>query len=249
MNVGFADYQSALVTGASSGIGAAVVRMLAEKGLAVHAVARRADRLEALATETGCVAHTIDLLDTDAIYTTLGELNVDVLVNNAGMGRGFDNLINASREDIDRTLDTNVTAAIHVLRAVMPGMVERKRGHIVNMGSVAGLYPLLSSLYGASKGAIHLLSQNLRSELRGSGVRCTEICPARVRTEFFDTALDDDDRARNAFVGFEVLEAEDIADAIRYALDAPWRVNVSTIELTPTEQYIGGISVEPVNRG
>jgi NADP-dependent 3-hydroxy acid dehydrogenase YdfG len=239
------DYRTALVTGASSGIGAAVVHALTERGLRVHAVARRRDRLQELASRTGCETQVLDVLDTDAVYDTLPTLEADVLVNNAGLGRGFDTLWQASREDIDRTLATNVTAATHVLRAVVSGMVQRRRGHVVNIGSVAGLYPLLSALYGASKGAVHLLAQNLRSELRGTRVRSTEICPARVHTEFFDHAIDDPEKAKEMLGGFGVLRPEDIASAIVFALDMPWHVNVSTIEITPTEQHIGGITVVP----
>lgn len=240
------DYHTAIVTGASSGIGDAVVRALAERGITVHAVARRADRLARLAEDTGCLPHVLDLTDTDALYAALEGIECDILVNNAGMGRSFDRLASASREDVDRVLSTNVLAATHVVRAVTPGMIERGRGHLVNIGSVAGLYPIQSSLYGASKGAIHLMAQNLRIELKGTGVRCTEICPARVRTEFFQVANDDQAVAAAAFEGFSVLEPIDIADAILYALEAPWRVNVSTIEITPTEQYVGGVFIEPV---
>ncbi len=242
------DYRTALVTGASSGIGAATVQALATRGLQVHAVARRARKLEQLAEDTGCTVHQLDLCDTDALYRVLGEIEVDVLVNNAGLGRGFDTIVNASREDIERSIDTNVTAALHVVRAVVPGMVERRRGHMVHIGSIAGLYPLLSSVYGASKGAIHLMCQNLRTELKGTGVRNTEICPGRVHTEFFDTAIDDTGRRQSMVSGFELLRAEDVADAIVFALDTPWRVNISTIELTPTEQAPGGIAIEPVKR-
>ncbi len=242
------DYKSALVTGASSGIGEAVVRALTARGIVVRAVARRGERLQKLADETGCTMHVLDLRDTDALYATLSATEADILINNAGMGRGFDTLFKATREDIEQTIDTNVTAAIHVVRAVAPGMMERRRGHIVNIGSVAGLYPLVSSLYGASKGAIHLFAQNLRLELQASGVRSTEICPARVRTEFFEVALQDRERAEAGYEGFEVLLAQDIADAIVYALDAPWRVNVSTIEITPTEQCIGGTTIVPVEK-
>ena len=138
-------------------------------------------------------------------------------------------------------------AATHVLRAVLPSMVARKRGHVVNISSVAGLYPIKSSVYGASKGAVHLLSQNLRLELQGSGVRVTEICPGRVATEFFDVAIDDAAlRAKVKDTGIEELTAEDIAGAIMFALDAPWRVNVNLIELQPTEQTFGGFSLNPV---
>ena len=242
------DYRKVLVTGASSGIGEAVVRRLTRHNLEVHALARRQDRLSELASSTGCVPLALDLRDTDALYDTLESTEYDVLINNAGLGRGYNSLAVASREDISRTIETNVTAAIHVVHALLPGMIARQRGHLVNLGSIAGLYPMPTALYSASKGALHLLSQGLRMELKGSAVRCTEICPARVRTEFFDTAFDDPIKAEQAASGFELLEPNDIADAILYALDAPWRVNVSTIEITPTEQYIGGIYIEPVGR-
>lgn len=240
------DYKAALVTGASSGIGAATVRALAGRGLAVHAAARRSDRLEALAAETGCAIHRLDLRDRAALYDLLGGLEVDVVINNAGVGRGFDPLFRAAPDDIDATIGTNVQAAIHLLRAVLPGMTERKRGHVVNIGSVAGLYPIKSSIYGASKGAVHLLSENLRLELQGSGVRVTEICPARVATEFFDAAIDDPEkRAKAKDTGIRELQPEDIAAAILYALEAPWHVNVNLIELQPTEQTFGGFNFTP----
>jgi NADP-dependent 3-hydroxy acid dehydrogenase YdfG len=213
------DYGTALVTGASSGIGAAAVAALRARGLTVYAAARRAGRLEALAAETGCTPLVVDLRDTEALYDALGGLEVDILVNNAGLGRGFEALFEVLPEDIDTTLGTNVLAAVHVVRAVAPGMVGRKRGHIVNIGSIAGLYPIKSSIYGASKGAVHLLSQNLRVELQGSGVRVTEICPGRVETEFFQIAVGEA-AAKEAYAGFEVLVPQDVADAILYALDA-----------------------------
>ncbi len=242
-----ADYGSALVTGASSGIGAALVRRLCAHGLTVHAVARRQERLEALAEETGCVGHVLDLRDTPRLSQVIGGLDADIVVNNAGLGRGFGKLHEARAEDIDTTIDTNVRAAIHVLRVSLPGMLSRNRGHIVNMSSVAGLYPMASPVYGASKSAVHQLSQNLRLELAGSRVRLTEICPGRVSTEFFDAAIDDPDkRAAVKNTGINELTAQDIADAVIYALDAPWRVNVSLIELQPTEQVFGGMNLTPV---
>ena len=240
------DYRAALVTGASSGIGAEVAARLAARGLAVHALARRRERLDELAARTGCTTHVVDLRDTDALYRDLGDLEVDVIVNNAGLGRGFEELFRVAPEDIETTIGTNVTAVFHVLRAVLPGMVERKRGHVVNIGSVAGLYPIKSSVYGASKGAVHLLSQNLRLELQGSGVRVTEICPGRVTTEFFDVAWDDPEvRAKMKNTNIAELTAGDIAEAIVFALDAPQHVNVNLIELQPTEQTFGGFTMTP----
>ena len=242
-----ADYGTALVTGASAGIGRAAVRALAAAGLAVTAVARRADRLEALARETGAVPLALDLTDTDALYAALAPLEIDVLVANAGLGRGMGDFLAAGRGDIDLTVDTNVSAFLHTLRAVLPGMRERRRGHVVTIGSVAGLYPLRSPIYGASKGAVRLASQNLRLDLAGSGVRVTEICPGRVVTEFLAGAVGEE-KARETYGAFAELEPEDIADAIVYAVGAPWRVNVSTVEIVPTEQAFGGVRIDPVER-
>ena len=240
------DYKTALVTGASSGIGEAVVRGLSRHGVQVHALARREDRLKALAEETGCLPMALDLRDRDAIYDRLGRLDVDIIIGNAGTARGMSGLLKASPDDIDTTIGTNVQGLIHVLRAVLPGMVERKRGHVINIGSVAGLYPLNSVIYGSSKGAVHLLNQNLRIELKGSGVRSTEICPGRVETEIFDVSFDDKEQAAAMNnPGIEQLKAEDIADAIVFALNAPRRMNVNLIEIQPTEQIFGGITMAP----
>ncbi len=243
------DYKTALVTGASSGIGWATAQALAARGLTVHAVARREERLAQLAETPGIVPLTLDLRDSAAIHRTMGGLEVDILVNNAGLGRGFEGLCTATPEQIDQTLETNVTSVYHLLRALLPGMVERKRGHVVNIGSTAGLYPIISSIYGGSKGAVHMLGPNLRLELQGSGVRVTEICPGRVATEFFDVAFDDPAAAAKVKdTGIEDLRPEDISDAILYALDTPWRVNISTLEIVPNEQSYGGMTLAPVAR-
>jgi len=241
-----ADYRTALVTGASSGIGYAVATVLAKRGLEVHAVARRRNRLEALSKRTGCNAHTLDLRNTQQIYDRFGNLEVDILINNAGHGRGFQALHETNPEDIDASVDTNVRAAIHMLRAVLPGMVKRKRGHVINMGSMTGLYAIKSSIYGSSKGAIHMLSRNIRLDLQGTGVKVTEICPGRVQSEFYDVAIDDPKlRAQVKNSGISELAPEDIAEAVLYALDTPWHVNVNLIELQPTEQTYGGSQFVP----
>ena len=230
----------ALVTGASSGIGEAAVRALREHGAAVHAAARRTERLDRLATETGCHPLVLDVRDAAAVER-LGELAVDIVVNNAGLGRAMGRLEAGSADDVERTVATNVTGAINVTRAVLPGMIERQRGHIVNIGSVAGLAAAGSALYGATKAAIHLFSRNLRLELQGTGIRVTEICPGRVATEFYDVAVDDpEERAAAVDTDGEVLRPSDVAEAILYAVTAPWRVNVSLLELFPTEQTYGG---------
>lgn len=231
---------SALVTGASAGIGEATVRALCDAGVTVHAAARRIERLEALADETGCLPIELDVRDAEAVER-LGALPVDIVVNNAGLGRSMGSLVGGTADDIARTVDTNVSGALNVVRTVLPGMIERHRGHIVNIGSVAGLGAVPSALYGATKAAIHMFSRNLRLELQGTGIRVTEICPGRTATEFYDIAVDDPDvRAAATDTTGEVLRPSDVADAIVYAVSAPWRVNVSLLELFPTEQTYGG---------
>ncbi len=230
----------ALVTGASAGIGEAAVRALRDAGATVYAGARRLDRLERLATETGCRPLELDVRDADAVEA-LAPLGIDIVVNNAGLGRAMGRLVAGTADDIERTVATNVTAAINVTRALLPGMIERHRGHIVNIGSVAGLAAAGSALYGATKAAIHLFSRNLRLEVQGTGIRVTEICPGRVDTEFYDIAIDDPAaRAVAKATDGEVLRPSDVAEAVMYAVTAPWRVNVSLLELFPTEQTYGG---------
>lgn len=233
--------QTAVVTGASSGIGAATVRVLSSRGMRVHALARRSGRLDDLAAETGCDTHVLDVRDFEALGELLSGLEVDVLVNNAGVGRAIDSLPEADPADIDQTMDTNVTAVLHAIRAVLPGMSDRGRGHLVMIGSTAGLHALPTAVYGASKGAIHMMTANLRLELVGTGVRVTEICPGRVATEFYDAAIDDPRiRADLKETGITELSSDDVANAVVYAVESPWHVNVTTIEIQPTEQSYGG---------
>ena len=237
---------SALVTGASSGIGAATVRALRGAGMTVWAMARRADRLAALAEETGCVPIIADVRDNAALEAAVADIAPDVLVNNAGLGAGITGLMTASADDIDRTIGTNVTALLNICRLVVPGMIDRGRGHIVNVGSVAGLYPINSVVYGGSKGAVHLISQNLRLELRGKGVRVTEINPGRVATEFMDVAVPKG-ASFPAKTPITEMTSGDMADAILYAVTAPMHVNVSMIELQPTEQSFGAAHFDPLD--
>ena len=235
-----------LVTGASSGIGEATARALRSRGVKVYAAARRLDRLEKLAGETGCIPVQLDVRDREAVMTFGKEQPVDILVNNAGLGRALGAMWKAEVEDIEITVDTNVTAAFIMIMAVLPGMIERGRGHIVNISSVTALYPLPMALYGATKGAIHKLSRDLRQELKGTGIRVTEISPGRVISEFYNVAIDDDEqRQKITETHSEDLLASDIADAIVYCVDAPWRVNVSQMEIVPTEQTYGGAQFVP----
>ena len=237
----------ALVTGASSGIGEATVVALRQRGVQVYAAARRADRLQDLAARTGCNPLELDVRDRGAVAEIGERIPVDILVNNAGLGRAMGSLLRANLEDIETTVDTNVTSAIHLVRTVLPGMVSRGRGHIVNMSSVLALYPGPASLYGATKGAIHKLSQDLRMELQGTGVRVTEINPGRVTTEFYDVAVDDpEERAVLTDTGIDEVTPTDVAASILHTLDAPRHVNISLLEIVPTEQTYGGSQFAPL---
>jgi 3-hydroxy acid dehydrogenase/malonic semialdehyde reductase len=242
MNTQRDDAPAVLITGASSGIGAATARALAAQGMTVHATARREQRLIGLAEETGCEPHVLDVRDAAAVQSLIAEIGtVDILVNNAGLGRGWGPLVDASYADIEITVATNVTAAIHLVQAVLPAMIAQGAGHIVNVGSMAGLYPLSSALYGATKGAMHRLSTNLRLELQGTGVRVTEICPGRIQTEFYQVAVDDPGkRAAILDTGAVEITAAECADTIVYAINAAPHVNINRIELQPTEQTYGG---------
>jgi len=238
------EYKTVLVTGASSGVGMASVRALRGRGLDVIALARREERLEPLAEETGCRVLVQDLLDTEKIYTNLPDLGVDILINNAGLGRGYEGFLKSTANEIQEMVNLNVSAAFHVTRALAEGMAERKSGHIIQLGSIAALYPIGLPVYGGTKGALHMFSQHFRIELAGTGVRHTEICPGRIATEFFDSAFKARED-RDAFLsGYSPLQPEDVAAAALFALDAPWHVNVSTIELTPTEQVPGGAIIK-----
>jgi len=238
---------TALVTGASSGIGAATVRALRARGVAVLAAARRLDRLHELADETGCLAVKLDVRDREQVASIEHTYDVDILINNAGIGRAMHSLAKADFEDIERTIDTNVTAAIQMIRAVLPAMTAKKRGHIVNISSTAALYPTPFALYGASKGAIHKLSRDLRQELKGSGIRVSEINPGRVETEFYNVAIDDpEQREKAANPGITQLSAADVANAIVYVLDAPWHVSINQLEIVPSEQSYGGYQFTPI---
>ena len=239
----FSDYKTALVTGASSGIGAAVVERLRAEGLQVHALARSAKALGALAERTGCIAHAIDVTDLAAVTRLAQELEFDVLVNNAGVDRPG-SILQADAEGIDLLLDVNLRAVLHLCRLVVPGMVARDRGHVVNISSIAGAYNFGgNSTYHATKAAVSMLSRQLRIDVFGKRVRVTEICPGRVATDIFAHVHGDSKEVQERFVeGFELPQAADIASAIAFAIAAPIAVNVGHMEITPTLQVPGGLS-------
>jgi NADP-dependent 3-hydroxy acid dehydrogenase YdfG len=239
----FSDYRTALVTGASSGIGAAVVERFCREGLEVHALARGAAALEDLAARTGCIAHAIDVTDLAGITRLSNEVAFDILVNNAGVDRPG-SILKSDADGIDLLVDVNLRAVLQLTRLVVPGMVERDRGHVVNISSIAAAYHFGgNATYHATKAAVHMLSRQLRIDVYGKQVRVTEICPGRVATDIFAHVHGDSRETYERFVeGFALPQASDIADAIAFAVAAPQAVNVGHMEIMPTLQVPGGLS-------
>lgn len=238
----FSDYKTALVTGASSGIGAAVVERLRRENVEVHAIARSEPALNELAARTGCIAHVIDVTDRQAIAELAGRVDFDILVNNAGVDRPK-KFLEADESDIDLLVDVNLRAVLHICRLVVPGMVARDRGHVVNISSIAGNYNFGgNSTYHAVKAGVAMLSNQLRIDAFGKRVRVTEVCPGRVATDIFNHVHGNDPSVRERFIdGFELPQASDIADAIAFAIAAPVAVNIGHMEITPTLQVMGGL--------
>jgi len=238
-----------LITGASSGIGAACARVCAQAGANLILAARRADKLQDLAAqlhetfECDTLCLPLDVQQPDAVAAAIEELpdpwqTIDVLVNNAGLSRGLDKQHEASLQDWEEMIDTNIKGLLYVTRAVVPGMVARQRGHVVNVGSIAGrqTYPG-GSVYCATKAAVKALSEGLKLDLLGTPVRVTNIEPGLVETEFSMVRFRGDSaRAESTYAGMTPLYAEDIADAVIYAITRPPHVNISEIFLMPTDQ-------------
>ena len=248
-----------LVTGATSGFGAATARRFAEDGARIVAVGRRADRLDALRDEIGAdkvLPVTLDVRDRAAVAGAIGGLPadwsaIDVLVNNAGLARGLGPAQEADLDDWDAMIDTNVKGLVYLTRAVLPGMVERGRGHIVNIGSTAAEFPYPGgNVYGGTKAFVRQFSLNLRADLYGTPVRVTDIEPGLVGgTEFSNVRFGDDAKAAAVYEGADALTPEDIADAIHWVASRPARVNVNTLQVMPVAQSFGPLRVHKPGRG
>jgi NADP-dependent 3-hydroxy acid dehydrogenase YdfG len=239
----FSDYTTALVTGASGGMGRAITERLRARGLTVHAIARSEDKLRELAAECGIVPHGLDISDTAAVTELVGGLEIDILVNNAGVSRPG-SLLGSDAFDIDEQIDVNLRAALHLSRLLLPGMMARDRGHIINITSMAGHYEFGGHIaYHATKAAMHTVSRQLRVDAFGRRVRVTEISPGRVETDIFAHVekIDPAEAKKKYFEGFEMPQTSDIADAVEYAVGAPQYVNIGLIELLPTLQVPGGL--------
>ena len=245
----FSDYSTAVVTGASTGMGAAIAERLTKRGLTVHALARNEARLTELADKTGAIPHVVDLTDTTALAAVVGNLEVDVLVNCAGVSRPG-NILDSSEGDIDELIDVNLRGLLQLTRLVLPGMVERDRGHVINISSIAGLYNFYGhTVYHATKAAVHQVSRQLRNDTVGKRIRVTEICPGRVETEIFGRNMGGTPEAmeeawKTYYEGYESLTTDDIVNAMDYAIETPRHVNVGMLELMPTFQVPGGLTFD-----
>ena len=241
-----------LVTGASSGFGAAVARRFAAEGARVIVTARRADRVRDLAGELGpqVLPLTFDVRDRAEVAAAFDALppefaDVDLLVNNAGLALGLNPAQDADLDDWDQMIDTNCKGLVYCTRAILPGMVARGRGHVINLGSVAGSYPYPGgNVYGGTKAFVHQFSLNLRSDLHGTGVRVTCVEPGMAETEFSVVRYDGDQAKADAvYAGMQPLTAADVAESIYWAATLPPHVNVNTIELMATAQSFAPFQV------
>lgn len=243
--------KTALVTGASSGIGRATALALAGEGARIIAAARRGDRLGELCDEIirrhgaeACGKLELDVRDREDVRKSVDELEgagwgeIDILVNNAGLAAGLDPIQSGLFDDWDRMIDTNVKGLLNVSRLVLPGMIARGRGHVVNIGSVAGreTYPN-GNVYCATKAAERAINKGMRLDLHGTGIRVTTVDPGMVKTDFSLVRFHgDDEKADKVYAGAAPLGPEDVADAILWAVTRPAHVNVEEILLMPTMQ-------------
>jgi 3-hydroxy acid dehydrogenase / malonic semialdehyde reductase len=243
----------AFITGASSGFGAAIARRFAAIGARLVLAARRLDRLETLCAELGAPAHLIrlDVRDRAAVGRAVADLpgdfaEVTILVNNAGGALGLEPAHEADLDDWEAMVDTNIKGLLYITRALLPGMVQRERGHIINLGSVAGSYPYPGgNVYGGTKSFVEQFSLNLRADLSGRRIRVTNIEPGMAETEFSLVRFKGDaEKATAAYRGFPALTAEDVAEAVLWCATLPDHVNINRIELMSVMQSFAGFSIK-----
>lgn len=235
----------ALVTGATSGIGWATAELLAKEGYNLIICGRRAERLDALSekVEVDTLKLTFDVRDRKGVEEAIGSIpeewsGIDVLINNAGNAHGLSKLQDGEVDDWDAMIDINVKGLLYVTKAIVPGMVERGRGHVVNIGSIAGkeVYPN-GNVYCASKHAVDAINNGMRMDLNGTGVKVSQVCPGLVETEFSMVRFKGDEtRSKTVYEGFDALTAYDIADLIRFIVTRPAHVNISDSIIFPAAQ-------------
>ncbi len=238
-----------LITGASSGIGLASARAFAQAGARLILAARRRDRLEELAAElkqdcnTETLTLNLDVREREQVQQVLGNLPeawqaIDILLNNAGLSRGLEKLFVGDIQDWEEMIDTNVKGLLYVTRTVLPGMVARGRGHVINLGSIAGheVYPN-GNVYCATKHAVEALNRALRLDLLGTPIRVSSVDPGMVETEFSLVRFHgDEERAKKVYQGLQPLTPEDIADVILFCATRPPHVDIQDVVVMPTAQ-------------
>jgi len=237
--------KTVLITGASAGIGASCARKFAQAGARLVLVARRRERLEQLASELEAETHllTIDLRDRSAVEKGLAGLpeswrELDILVNNAGLGRGLDKLHEGKVDGWEEMIDTNIKGLLYVSRAIIPGMVKRGRGHIINVGSIAGheVYPG-GNVYCATKHAVDALTKGMRIDLVDTPLKVSTVDPGLVETEFSQVRFYGDmERAAGVYKGYQPLSGDDIAEAVVWIADRPEHVQIAEVIIFPTAQ-------------
>ena len=235
----------ALVTGASSGIGRATAKYLAEEGYALIICGRRKERLDELSQEVSVKTLNLifDVRIQDDVVQAIDSIpdewrKIDVLINNAGNAHGLSKLQEGNVEDWDAMIDINVKGLLYVTKALVPQMVDRGSGHVVNIGSIAGkeVYPN-GAVYCASKHAVDAINSGMRLDLLGTGVKVSQVCPGLVETEFSLVRFKgDSDKASTVYEGYKALQAEDIADLIRFIVTRPAHVNIADTLVLPTAQ-------------
>ncbi len=246
-----------LITGASSGIGASCARIFAQAGAKLILAARRLERLEKLAEQLGKDYGTssyllaIDVCDRLSCQSVLDNLpaawtNIDILINNAGLSRGLDKLQEASIQDWEEMIDTNIKGLLYMTRMILPGMVTRGRGHVINLGSIAGhqTYPG-GSVYCATKAAVKSISEGLKQDLLGIPIRVTSVDPGMVETDFSAVRFRGDaEKASKVYQGLTPLTPDDVADVIFFCATRSPHVNINEVIMMPVDQA----SATQVNR-
>ena len=249
----WAEGRIALITGATSGFGEAFARRVVSAGGRVIATGRRAERLEALASELGSdkvLTRTLDLRAAESVNALLPSLPeafqaIDILFNNAGLALGLNKAPETDIADWEAMIQTNVMGLARITRAVLPGMVARNRGDVLNMSSVAASYPYPGgNVYGATKAFVRQFSLNLRADLLGTAIRVTSIEPGMCETEFSLVRFKGDEAAAaKVYQGMKPLSAEDIATTLEAVLRLPAHININTLEVMPVQQAFGPFAV------
>lgn len=237
--------KTVLITGASSGFGQASAEKFAANGFKVILTARRQDRLQKLAEELGdrALAVPLDVRNRDAVFKAIDDLpdefrEIDILINSAGLALGLGGAQEADMDEWETMVDTNVKGLMFLCRAILPGMIERGGGHVVNLGSVAASWPYPGgNTYGGSKAFVQQFSRNLRVDLLGKNIRVTNIEPGMCETEFSVVRFDGDkEKASQVYQGMQPLGANDIAEIIYWTTALPPHININQLEVMPTAQ-------------